>query len=113
MSGFLAALLSLAPLLIQIAPALIPGLHPAAVPHIINAVHTAELIPGATGQQKMAAAISIATQSLQVAQEQGVPIDASMLNTQIPAAVQSVVDVVNALKPHHAALSTPAAPPKV
>lgn len=113
MTGFLAVLLQLAPLLLQIAPALIPGLHPAAVPHIINAVQTAEMIPGATGQQKMAAAVSIATQSLQVAQAEGAPIDASTLSTQIPSAVQSIVDIVNALKPHHAILSTPSAPPNV
>lgn len=107
MSGFLAALLHLTPLLIQIAPVLIPGLHPAAVPHIIAAVHAAESIPGSSGSQKLSAAVSMATQSLQVAQEHGVPIDADALSTQLPGAVQSVVDVVNSFKPHHPKLAAP------
>lgn len=108
MSGFLAALLRLAPFIVQIAPSLIPGLHPAAVPHILAAVQAAETIPGATGSQKLSAAVSMATQSLQVAQEHGAPIDADALAAQIPGAVQSVVDVVNSFRPHHAALATTA-----
>lgn len=110
MAGFLTALLHLAPLLLQLVPVLVPGLHPAAVPHILAAVQNAELIPGASGTQKLSAAVAIATQSLQVAQEQGAPIDAAALSSQIPSAVQSVVDVVNSLKPHHAAIDAISAP---
>lgn len=107
MLGFLRSLTALAPLLLQIAPSLIPGLHPAAVPHILAAVQTAEQIPGATGSQKLSAAVAIATHSLSVAQAQGAPIDADALSSQIPGAVQSVVDVVNSFKSHHAALAAP------
>lgn len=108
MTGFLRALVALTPFLLQIAPSLIPGLHPAAVPHILAAVQTAEHLPGASGPQKLAAAVAIAGHSLQVAQAEGAPIDATAIEASLPKAVQSVVDVVNGFKPHHAVLVSPA-----
>lgn len=110
MSGFLTALSFLAPLLGQLLPVIVPGLHPAAVPHIVAAAAAAQQMKGKTGSQKLSSAITIATQSLQVAQEQGVDIDADALEQHIPAAVQATVDIVNSLRPHHAALDALSAP---
>lgn len=97
MTGFLLALAHLSPLILQVAAALIPGLHPSAVPHIINAINAAETIPGATGKQKLDAAVSIASSSLHAAQQLGAPIDAAALSNTLPAAVDKVVDLVNSV----------------
>lgn len=109
MSGFLTALSFLTPLLAQLLPIVVPGLHPAAVPHIIAAASAAEQMPGKTGTQKLAAAVAIATQGLQVAQAQGADIDADALEQHVPEAVQKVADVVNSLKPHRKAIAAIAA----
>lgn len=104
--GFLWALLHLTPLLLQTATALLPGLHPQAVPHIIAAIHAAETIPGANGPQKLDAAVAIATASLSAAQAAGAPIDAVALADALPAAVNAVVKVVNDVKRAKPSLDT-------
>jgi hypothetical protein len=99
---FLSILQFLTPLLGALLSQAIPGLHPAAVPHIIAGITGAESLAAGSGIDKKRVAIQIAQDGLEAAQAQGVPFDAGTIAQDVPAAVQLGVDVINALHKHTA-----------
>lgn len=64
-------------------------------PFIAAGIHAAEQIPGATGSQKLAAAVSIAQAGISAAQQAGAHVDAPVTNQAITDGVNAVVAAVN------------------
>jgi hypothetical protein len=65
------------------------------VPMLQAGVHAAEQIPGATGQQKLEAAVQIAQAGILAAQAAGAHVDAEVTNQAIVDGVNAVVKGVN------------------
>lgn len=67
----------------------------AVAPYIATGVHSAEQIPGATGPQKLEAAVAIAQAGILAAQAVGAHVDAPVTNKAIEDGVNAVVAAVN------------------
>jgi hypothetical protein len=100
--NWLATVLHMAPAVLAFTP-----LAPLA-PFVAAGVHAAEQIPGATGAQKLNAAVNIAQAGILAAQAAGVTVDAQVTNQAIVDGVNAVVAGVNSF---HGKGSAPAAPP--
>ena len=88
-------------LIAQFAPyilAAIPGVPKAIIPFVTAGIQAAETIPGAPGEQKLAAAVQIAQAGFSAAQAVGAHIDAPVINEALPAATTAVVQIVNAIQ---------------
>lgn len=66
-------------------------------PFVAAGIHAAEQIPSATGEQKLAAAVSIAQAGMLAAQQAGAHVDAAMTNDAIAEGVNAVVKAVNSV----------------
>lgn len=64
-------------------------------PAIVQAIQEAEAIKGATGPQKLARVVNIATSAAQIAKSSGVKIDPADVQRAATAAISATVDVVN------------------
>jgi hypothetical protein len=69
-------------------------LAPIAIP-VAAAMAEAEAIKGASGQEKLAHVLTIATKAAEVAQAQGVKIDPAVVNAAGAQAISTAVAVVN------------------
>lgn len=76
-------------------------------PAIVQAIQEAESIKGATGQQKLAHVVNIATSAAQIAKASGVKIDPADVQHAASAAISATVDVVNIIDK----AKTPTTPP--
>ena len=76
--------------------AAIPGVPPAIIPYVAAAIQSAETIPGASGQQKLAAAVTIAQTGFAAAQAAGAHVNATVVNDSLAAGTSAVVNAVNA-----------------
>lgn len=76
--------------------AAIPGVPPQIIPYVAAAIQSAETIPGATGPQKLAAAVTIAQTGFAAAQAAGAHVNASVVNESLAVGTSAVVNVVNA-----------------
>lgn len=103
MPSWLSTVLNFTPYVLQATP-----LAPLA-PFIAAGIHAAQQIPGATGQQKLAASVAIAQAGISAAQAAGAKIDATASNEAIAAGVNDVVKAVNAF--HGQPVTVPASLP--
>ena len=92
LGSWLRAIASFAP---YILPA-IPGIPAPMVPFIIGGIQAAEQIPGASGEQKLAASVAIAQAGFGAAQAAGAHVDAKAVSDALPVGVSAVVQAVNA-----------------
>jgi len=74
---------------------MIPGVPPEIIPYIGPAIATAETIPGATGPEKLSAAVAITQAGFTAAQAAGAHVDATVTNAAIVDGVNAVVKAVN------------------
>lgn len=88
---WLSTVIHVAPMALAMA---VPGMAPF-VPYFMAGVQSAEQIPGATGEQKLAAAVNIAQAGILAAQAAGAHIDAAVTNQAIVDGVNAVVKGVN------------------
>jgi hypothetical protein len=104
---FLSLLQLLTPLLGPILQVALPKINPAAIPHIVAGVATAEQL-AVPGVDKKTIATTIAAQGLEATAAAGVPIpNVDAIAQDIPAAVQLTVDLVNAIAKHPAVPQPP------
>lgn len=75
-------------------------LAPIAMPVAI-AISEAEAISGATGQQKLAHVLAIATAAASTAQAEGVNIDPTLIASTAAKAISTAVDVTNIVHQAH------------
>ena len=100
-------------LIAQFAPfilAAIPGVPPGIIPFISAGIQSAETIPGATGPQKLTAAVAIAQAGFGAAQAAGAHVNAAVVADNLPAATSAVVNIVNAFQKQQGVAPLPAAP---
>ncbi len=101
-------------LIAQFAPfilAAIPGVPPGIIPFVAAGIQSAETIPGATGPQKLTAAVAIAQAGFGAAQAAGAHVNATVISDNLPAATSAVVNIVNAFQKQQGTPSAPPMPP--
>ena len=74
---------------------------------VASAIGEAEAIPGATGQQKLAHVLNIATNAAQMAQASGVKIDPAIVQSAGASAIATAIQVTNIV--HMASAAPPLA----
>ena len=88
----------------------IPGVPPAIIPYVSAAIQSAETIPGATGQQKLQAAVTIAQTGFAAAQAAGAHVDAQVVSDSLAAGTSAVVNAVNAFHQDQTGSKAPVPP---
>lgn len=92
LSSWLRTIAGVAPLILT----LIPGIPKALIPHIVNAIQQAELIPDATGPEKLKAAKTIVNDAAEVINTaKPGTINVSAINDAVTNGINTVVAVTN------------------
>ena len=92
LKSWINAITKIAPIIL----AAVPGVPPLLVPAIIKGIHAAEAIPGATGPEKLAAAIEIIDASATAINEaKPNTIKVSEINSAVKHGIETVIAVTN------------------
>lgn len=101
LATFLHILEQVGPVVLAAVPATAP-----LAPFIIRGIAAGELIPGATGPQKKAAALAIAGEAADALAAKGVLLDRTAAEANVSAAIDTVVGIVNQVHALHVVAPT-------